>query len=465
MRQRGVRGGMSLRNLVGVALVTAACDATAPPRPQLLVQIDTDAPLLTHALDDPSIALVAVVDTLVIDVIGDDNEVLDARSFLLLDEQDWPLSLGVSEKGARLRLRLFNGANATTQTVLGAELAQPDNGAAIDRLVDLPATAEGIQELRVTLSFDCMGALASFAAGGSTCIDAERPQRPPGEGVEPATTGSQVGTSATAREIPCAGARESAICVPGGFAFMGDAAAMDQGLVSEPARPMRPVVVSPFLMDVHEVTVGEFRAAWSELMVDEPNMVTDFPERCTWLGADDPSNDALPLNCVPVATAEAFCAMRGGTLPSEAQHEHAARGRGRGFAYPWGNRPPECCVASYMRFPLVGIELCGPEGPEPPGSHPPSPACSGLGDVSIDGVVDLAGSMREVTRDLLAPFDAPCWSSQAGVLRDPVCTQAELAARVNRGGSWGAGAAHLHAAVRRPHAVHIDTGFRCVYAP
>src|SRR5262249_517729 len=135
-------------------------------------------------------------------------------------------------------------------------------------------------------------------------------------------------------------------------------------------------------------------------------------------GPDLDTNDALPVNCITWEAARRACQLASGDLPSEAQWEHAARGRGQARTFPWGDSPPDCGTASYARqaYGVIGAGvLCPGIGPEPIGSHPASPDCEQTGDVSRDGVLDLAGSMTEATRDRALRW---CWR---GIGTDPVC--------------------------------------------
>src|SRR5205085_185283 len=68
---------------------------------------------------------------------------------------------------------------------------------------------------------------------------------------------------------------------------------------------------------------------------------------CTWtLGpsASDPDDEhaKLPLNCVGWDTARAYCHLLGKDLPTEAQLEFLASGRGFEFSYAWGEDDPDC---------------------------------------------------------------------------------------------------------------------------
>jgi formylglycine-generating enzyme required for sulfatase activity len=185
---------------------------------------------------------------------------------------------------------------------------------------------------------------------------------------------------------------------------------------------------------------------------------------CTWLGATDASNDDKPLNCVPYDTASLACALSGGVLPTEAQWEHAARGRGLRRRYPWGNQDPQCCTLSASRPPYGRDCASMGSGVEDVGSHPPTASCGGLGDESRDGALDMAGSLREALRDELRDYADPCWGK--GIVRDPVCTStASPVIRAAREASWSSGLGDAWLVLRREYQFWgtPDEGFRCVY--
>jgi formylglycine-generating enzyme required for sulfatase activity len=461
--------------IFGAVAALAAC-SEATPRPQIVVVVDTDAPLTGQALLDETLSPDAAVDTLRIDVFDDTGYAYDFRDFVAPDPSDWPLSFGVAtpeSAGAgrvHLRIRAFRGGLATSQLLNGEAVLEPRPEIAIDRLVDLDLPGEGIQTVFVPLSFDCLGVTPSFVQPRTTCIDAARADAPATSGVTTLANGetpaTRAGTAARAREVACAGeALQGTICIPGGFTVLGDPAlwGVADGLSLEDALPLRPVIVSPFLLDATEVTVGRVRALLQAGMsIGAPPRLKDPADTewtyCTFLGEGDPSNDALPLNCVSWDTARRICETAGGSLPTEAQWEHAARGRGEGRDYPWGDDSPSCCTASVAR----GFG-CPGDGPEPVGSHPPE-ACSGLGDVSRDGVVDMGGGLTELLLDKWRPYDHPCWGS-GGILTDPVCEDETASLHAARGGDWSSGEAVSLSALRHSghNAGSVGDGLRCAY--
>jgi formylglycine-generating enzyme required for sulfatase activity len=445
--------------IAGVGLAHTGCSADA--RPQLVLHVDTDAPLAGQLLDD-TLSSDAAVDTLRVEVFSADlTTLIDERQFVLPDVADWPLSLGIaSADGASsvvVRLRSWRGSFARQQ--------DPPHEVILDRLVGLELPRDGVQHVGVRLSSECRGVYSSFAAPLATCLDAAHPEASIRAGVvelDAPPAASAAGSWVGARATPCAGAAlPGRVCIPGGFGFLGDLDLLIDG--GDEPRPLRPVIVAPFWIDEHEVTVAEFRAVASTITAPAPELhdpAHPIARFCTWLPTGDPQAN-LPLTCVSWETARQACAARGGVLPSEAQWEHAARGRGQRRSFAWGNEEPACCVASAARFE-DGSCLFQGEGPEDVGSHPRSDGCGGLGDVSRDGVIDLAGSASEWCEDVYRPFDDACWASR-GVVRDPLCAPPEGGDRAARGASWESGFAHLAAALRGSAVVSPTVGFRCVY--
>jgi len=270
--------------------------------------------------------------------------------------------------------------------------------------------------------------------------------------------------------VPCASSPKAGTrCIPGGFSILGEEVIAGSSLVGFDPVPLRPAVVSPFLLDTDEYTVGRFRALLQRGPFKGPLPQLGIPsdpdlKYCTWLGATAPANDHFALNCVYWQTAMLACQAEGGTLPSEAQWEHAARGRGQRRLYPWGNEDATCCAASVSRTgPPPYDGLCAGFGMQTVGSHPATAACGGLGDVSRDGVLDMLGSLTEAMADSLDQYDAPCWSS-AGILTDPICRD-PASPYAARGSNWNSDP-DVTLPTRlpwQPDGRYVTGGFRCVY--
>ena len=436
-------------------------------RPQWVLVVDTDAPLTGQIVSEPllpgpEIPAVAAVDTLLIEILGDDGSVLDERETVAADERDWPVSFGVvlDEERTRIRIRAFRGQNAVPDAQGGSV---PPPRLTIDRLVVLEPTDDK-RTVAVTMALGCMGRLPSFVAPERTCVDHDRPDELATEGLVETSldVATAAGTAPWLAEEPCLGAAPpGSVCIPGGFDVLGDERLRGfADILSLDAAPPMPVRISPLFMDRFEVSQGELRALYQAGQLDapEPSYRDDGnPDQvyCNWLGPDDPSRDEHPVNCVSVVTAEAICAARGGRLPSEAEWEHAARGRGRGEARPWGDADPVCCATQ------AGFPFCpGMGGTAPIDAHVDPLGCA-YGDVSRDGVVGLGGNVKELTMDAAEPYDSDCWHYE-GVPRDPVCAIPDLA-RIARGGDWPNSLTLTHAAFRVRYLPSGSGGLRCVY--
>ena len=226
--------------------------------------------------------------------------------------------------------------------------------------------------------------------------------------------------------------------IPGGTFTMGS----DTGEPDE--QPRHEVKVSGFAMGKHEVTNEEFERfnpehrkfrngnSWRDR---EPVLAVSWVDAvryCNWLSeqaglapvyAERAPDAAKPNEKFWLADMKAD----GFRLPTEAEWEYAASGRGEGRTYPWGNEEPVPGV--HGRFQLkAGL---GPRLPRPStedngvvvvGSFPAG--------ASRDGVMDLAGNVGEWCTDFYT------YPYPADAATDP-CNQTPGNYRAIRGGSWG----------------------------
>ena len=95
------------------------------------------------------------------------------------------------------------------------------------------------------------------------------------------------------------------------------------------ARPVHTVELDAFYMDVHEVTVGQFR----EFVEDSGY---DYQENWANVAKYSPG-DGYPMVYVTWNDATAYAKWAGKRLSTEAEWEYAARGGLAGKRYPWGD--------------------------------------------------------------------------------------------------------------------------------
>jgi len=464
-------GTYHLASLASMLLVVA-CAKEAEPRGQIIVTVGTDLPTVSQLGQDPEISPAVAVDTLRVDILAPSGDVALSQTFVLPSEEDWPVSFGLvsSEPKARIRIRAFRGESAGSGLVLGAAVVEPPSRLSVDRLIEVSAPDESVQRVGVVLRGECIGIPATFGASPATCIDASTKSGAIDGDLDGAPSGSTLGTWPEARGKPCtAAALPNRVCIPGSYSIVGDdlLAGIADGKDLLDASPPHPVIVRPFWLDRTEFTVGRLRElVKSGAFADELPRTASEEADCTWLGPDDPTNDTLPVNCIPFESARSACLASGGDLPSEARFEHASRGRGQQRIYPWGDERPTCCAAAFSRIMpgQLGNEC---EGPflDPVGSHPKSDACAGIGDESRDGVLDLGGNVDEYVLDAPSAYTDPCWTA-AGVPVDPVCTSTTPTKALARGGCSLCGMARAAGGMRQtePPSGWRTAGFRCAYS-
>lgn len=267
---------------------------------------------------------------------------------------------------------------------------------------------------------------------------------------------SPLGTWAPAVRRDCMSApRAEEACVPGGAFWMGH----PYGGVNEAgadASVSRLVVLRPFFMDQHEVTVGEYRASGlatagsddpqlgpgSEPAGTEPLNPIDNPEFfCTYSSAPlagEQSREAMPVNCISWEAANAFCEARGKRLPSEAEYEYVA-GALRSELFVWGSHDVSCPGDDACPACLDMVWGRGGFSPGALGSNSQCRVGTDLGGAKVGGsglldrltlgraqIVDLMGNLNEWTRDYWNRIDESCWQGRP-LLENPECrTPSEL---------------------------------------
>lgn len=430
------------------ALALGACEDTLPPEGQVVLHLDTDAPVAPSGdLAEP----VALFDRVLVEIFppGEDEPCGGCTRELPLDAslmRRSRFSFGFlprpREQGFRARLRMFRSAGRAT----------PRPESTIELVGYLPAVGEdGITVLTATFRADDVG-------------------RPRGTLAQPivfdrgAPSPSLEGTWPGARVEPCAGEPPpGAVCVPGGAFFMGDPrVTVDRGSVSGAKEHL--VALSPYFLDAHEVTVGELRASGlaerdsrGRLVDPVDDWNDELAGKCVYTSEPGAYEDR-PVTCVSWALAAKLCAARGGALPTEAELEYVASRRGTRLA-PWGDRDPACGEAV--------VSPCASEDAPAIGARTlPSRAGSGALDrIAMAGgeIVDLGANVREWTRDAFARDDEPCWS--AALLVDPSCVAPARAERSTKGGDFAAVPVDYAQARRATDAsFKLETvGFRCAY--
>ncbi|MDE0088344.1 MAG: formylglycine-generating enzyme family protein [Candidatus Poribacteria bacterium] len=232
----------------------------------------------------------------------------------------------------------------------------------------------------------------------------------------------------------------------------------DSEAAAKDEKPVHTVFVDSFLIDMHEVTVSEYR-----LFVEETGHPA--PE---WSQVERYApTDKHPIVFVSWHDAMAFATWAGKRLPTEAEWEKAARGGSVARTYPWGNISPKGKQCNFADKNLThywwsdkkaddGYAFTAPVGSYPKNGY---------------GLFDMAGNVWEWCLD---EYDAGFYAVSEGV--NPISganTPQEISEsfesvksnRVLRGGSWIATSANVRNSTRfmlMPESTNYSVGFRCV---
>jgi formylglycine-generating enzyme required for sulfatase activity len=471
--------------LAAACVVVGACGGRAKPAGQILLHVDTDAPLPSRAGSATDARRPApLFDRIWIDVYppGADAPCADCTQDATAYREDFEegVSFGIvptSQSGSRVRVRLYRS--------VFLDGAEPLGRTALDVTVELPAVgADGIVDGTVVLETDHVG------------VPVGTPGRPaPWTPGRPAS--SRVGTWPDAIPRDCVGEpRDREVCVPGGAFWMSNLL-VTGGSQGEDVPVPRLVSLAPFFLDQLEVTVGAYRASGLASLgnvqsdgvtpsVDPTsrpssvglNLLYDAWHSCQFpYDPNDGAQDAYPLNCISYDRAREYCWAVGADLPTEAQIEYVS-GALRSQLYVWGSDEPSCDDAVFGRG-SQRTETTGCLGPVSTGPEAPGSARRDRLQLPTGTIVDLAGNVAELARDAWAPQSFSFWA--AYLQRNPDCqppacgTQSPDGGtpRTVRGGSWADAPLELMAAYRTdapdpsPYTdqanIHLGThvGFRC----
>lgn len=468
-----------------LSLCANACAADG----YVLVSVDTDLPVPT------------LVDRMRIDVFAVRAELhwIASRDFAIaVDAPDAgvvgaPLpasfSIDATQGGTMLvRVRGYHSGNIRDfshdaeprSSVPDMPRTEPEPGLSVDTLALFELDPDRAEQLTLVLRGECLGVPASLS-DLTTCSRNDALSAPVRDstltGVHEAPSESLAGTWPALATGGCDEAEdgETVVCLEAAAFILGDEAIVDFGPAA--ATPRRPAVLSAFVVDRYEYTLGRYRAALDAGFEPGPGAPSlqplDLVTCGSSNGADPPifptDDDAMPLSCVDWNTAEQLCEFEGGHLPTEAQWERAAAAssptNGEGRRYPWRLSESElgCDSALFGRSTdATGDTFCASLGFGPRGVDATPWAQN---DVTPEGVVGLGGNLAEWTSDSYAAYDAACWREQG--LHDPACARDGLGEATVRGGSWRDSLDRTRAASRRgaaPASKRDYIGFRCVYS-
>ncbi|GAB5492272.1 MAG: hypothetical protein Phog2KO_24870 [Phototrophicaceae bacterium] len=219
----------------------------------------------------------------------------------------------------------------------------------------------------------------------------------------------------------------SMVCIPGGIFARG----WEQGESDE--IPVRNIDISPFYMDVYEVTNESYSTCVNQRFCEPPSQVDTRNEH--------------PVAWVTWEQANIYCqAWRGGRLPTEAEWEFVARhnpNTNRTETHPWGSFGATSDLANFDS-----------DSTQPVGSYPQGR--------SIYGVYDLGGNVFEWVGDW---YSSNYYSSSPN--QNPTGPLSSIDAydlRVIRGGAYNYPSYYTRGANRdysSERAAQPYIGFRC----
>jgi serine/threonine-protein kinase len=203
--------------------------------------------------------------------------------------------------------------------------------------------------------------------------------------------------------------------------------------------PVREVRLDAYWIDKYEVSNGQYQKCVNAGKCTKPSSTESF-SRSSYYG--NAKYDDFPVIYVTWHQAKAYCEWAGGSLPTEAQWEKAARGTDA-RKYPWGDESPNSNLVNYGEIKGDTTAV----GSYPRGASP-------------YGAMDMAGNVWEWVLDWYGPYDAAETNNPQGPGTGDY--------RVLRGGSWNNINWYIRSGLRYydfPTDASLRIGFRCVSSP
>ncbi len=263
--------------------------------------------------------------------------------------------------------------------------------------------------------------------------------------------------------------------IPGGKFFMGTT--NEKLKISQPEHK---VTLSPYCMDVFEVTERDYKACSDsgdckraktapEFPKPEKQSDEDFTRRSVaayaeFCNFDKPGREDHPINCVSWSLADNYCKVHyKGRLPTEAEWEFAARGSD-GRKFPWGDEigtDKEHMNAAGLEFSAwqksKGLDESHRMFDQDDGYAGTAPVGSFKKGVTKFGLYDMVGNVWEWTNDRFATYPT-------GEATDPTGAPVGETRAIRGGGFNGGYESWLDPAFRYfmdANAASHGIGFRC----
>jgi formylglycine-generating enzyme required for sulfatase activity/serine/threonine protein kinase len=302
--------------------------------------------------------------------------------------------------------------------------------------------------------------------GGGVFFATRGGEKPKDDGKTSATTATPKASASESAAVAKPTCPTGMAAIDGGQFFMGT----DDAKAEDDEKPAHNVTLSPFCIDLKEVTTADYKACSDGGKCKRAPTDVDWPDVTAaekkiygpTCNMNDPSGKAKhPINCVDWDMASIYCGAQDKRLPTEAEWEFAARGPD-GRIYPWGDDPPDgrhlnACGKECLAWATKNKTELHAMYETDDGFPTTAPVGSFPMGASRYGLLDIVGNVWEWTSDWEARYGDKAQTDPKG--------PADGTERVVRGGAWtGADPSWVRPSQRYafpPATRSFAVGFRC----